>query len=109
MIHDGCVSPSSDPTSTCVDNPSPREKTGTHTTVAKRESMRAWRLTMGSMALGYDSQGVASADQHIRRFVREGVENRDIAEGLAVLEVLGEEVGALPRLSGGDDEGIPPG
>src|ERR1700675_2932189 len=46
MIQLGCLRPSSGPIASWVDNPSPLLKIGAQTTVEKRESMRAWRLTI---------------------------------------------------------------
>ena len=44
MIHLGCLSPSSDPTSTCVARASPLLNTGTRITVENFEEISACRL-----------------------------------------------------------------
>ena len=44
MIQLACFNPSSGPSATCVDNPSPLLKTGAQTTVENRESISACRL-----------------------------------------------------------------
>src|ERR1700690_4054984 len=46
MIQLGCFKPSSAPTATCVDNPSPTLNIGAHTTVENLESISTCRLTI---------------------------------------------------------------